>query len=393
MDLLYISTFMFFGKDGSIYGLPSCADSFFEKYLDVFDNVHVIGEPPKSYLSQNAFIEIKNPRITVNVLPPNTSPKDFINDCVIKKELYRYIKNADAILIKPATRRGMMAIKIAEKLGKPYMIEMTGDIHNALRQHPNPLKRLYAPFFYYKIKKSISKTKFGLYVSKDYLQKQFPIQGKMCGCADVILRDFSPTILERRIKKISDMQQGDRINLALIGFYQGKMKGVDTAIRALGLLPKNIHLSILGNGTEGNRKKWYAYGEKNGVYGRIHFPEPLPSSDAVMAWLDTMDIFVFPTRSEGFGRCVAEALARACPTFATDICTMPELLSPNCLFPIGDYKSLSEMIINTINDKEKMKTLARDNFIRAQEYEFEILKRRRDNFLKEFSNYCELCNK
>lgn len=62
--------------------------------------------------------------------------------------------------------------------------------------------------------------------------------------------------------------------MALVGFYQGTGKGVDTAIRALSRLDERYHLNILGNGTEENRHYWIEYAEKRGVIGRIHFPHP-----------------------------------------------------------------------------------------------------------------------
>lgn len=181
MRLLYVSCFLFQKKQNETFALPSCSDGFFEKYLDVFDSVHVLGEAPHEYLDTNSFVQMKNPRITVSNLPANTHPKDFKNDSAVRKALRDEIEKADAVLIKPATRKGIMAIKIAERLKKPYMIEMTGDIHNALKQNPSILKRMYAPILYSKIKRAIKNAPYGLYVSKDYLQSQFPINGKMCG--------------------------------------------------------------------------------------------------------------------------------------------------------------------------------------------------------------------
>lgn len=390
MKLLYISTFLFLQDNNKTYALPSCSDSFFQKYLDVFEEVQVLGEPMKAYLDSNSLVQMSDHRISVEIIKPNTSPKDFKNDKEVKKLLESYIKNAEAILIKPASRRGIMAIKIAKKYNKPYMIEMTGDIHNALRQHPNLLKRLYAPILYNNIKRAISDCKFGLYVSKDYLQKEFPIEGMMCGCSDVILNQFDDSILNNRLMKIDRRNDNDRIDLALVGFYQGKMKGVDTAIRALSHLDNRYHLSILGNGTEENRQKWYCYGEKFGISReRIHFPKPLPSSDAVLEWFDSIDAFVFPTRSEGFGRCVAEAMSRGCPCFATNICTMPELLPSECLHKLDDDLELSEMIKNCFSNNEIQKKLAIKNFNHAKEYEFSILKNRRNTFLETFKSYAE----
>ena len=230
MRLLYISTFMFSKQAGKTFALPSCSDSFFEKYLDVFDSVRVLGEEIKAYLDKSALVEMKDKRIEVRILPANTKPQDFKNDTILKKALTEEIKNAEAIIIKPASRRGIMAIKIAEKLKKPYMIEMTGDIHNALKQSPDILKRIYAPFLYYKTKNALKNVPYGLYVSRDYLQSQFPIKGKMCGCSDVVLEKADDSVLEKRYDKIDNLKNQKTVSLALVGFYQGKMKGIEYII-------------------------------------------------------------------------------------------------------------------------------------------------------------------
>ena len=244
MKLLYISCFMFEKRQEEIYGLPSCADSFFEKYLDIFDSVQVLGESIKVFLDKSRLVKLNNEHIKVYILPRNTAPKDFINDRKIKRILIKEIQKADAIIIKPSSRKGMMAIKIAKKLKKPYMIEMTGDIHNALMQNPSKLKRLYAPILYRQIKKAIKNCEYGLYVSQEYLQSKYPIKGKMVGCADVVINDFDPTIIENRLNKIENITEQSRVDLGLIGFYQGNGKGVDTAIRTLSHLPNNFHFSI-----------------------------------------------------------------------------------------------------------------------------------------------------
>lgn len=389
MKLLYIGTFMFHKESSKTYALPSCADAFFSKYLDVFESVRVLGEATKAYLEKSDLVEMEDDRIEVEILPSNTRPQDFKNDKRIKRELTKEIVQAEAILIKPASRRGIMAIQIAEELQKPYMIEMTGDLHNALLQSPSRLKRMYAPILYRQIKKAIAKCQFGLYVSETYLQSQYPILGVMCGCSDVVLDRSDPQVLEKRLEKIDAMGDDDIVNLALIGFYQGNGKGVDTALRALARLPERFRLSVLGNGTAQNREKWYDYAENCGVKAeRLHFPEPLPSAQAVLQWLDDYDFFVLPTRSEGFGRVIAEAMSRGLPCFATDICTIPELLSGDALFTLDDDKTLAERLAAYAADRQRMKEAAIHNFHYVKKYDVDVLKERRDAFLTEFKEYC-----
>jgi glycosyltransferase involved in cell wall biosynthesis len=383
---------MFRITENGTYGLPSCADPFFQKYLEVFDSVQVLGNPVRDYIDTSALVKMTDPRISVRITPNNAMPQDFKNDKVIVRVLREEISKAEAILVKPTNRKGIIALKLAEELKKPYMIDVTGDIHNALKQHPSFLKRLYAPILYRQIKNAIKKCQFGLYVSKDYLQQQYPIAGEQCGCSDVVLEPACQEVLEKRIKKIQNHASTDKFEIALIGFYQGKMKGVDTAIRALAKLPSNFHLNILGNGTQENREHWFKYAAELGMdapHERISFPTPLPNATAVLNWLDTQDFFVLPTRSEGFGRCVAEAMSRGCVCFATDICTMPELLEQECLHPLDDDATLKSLIETYAGDKDKMIANAKRNFDKAKEYDFEVLRTRRNAFLEKFKAYCE----
>lgn len=130
--------------------------------------------------------------------------------------------------------------------------------------------------------------------------------------------------------------------MALVGFYQGTGKGVDTAIRALSRLDERYHLNILGNGTEENRHYWIEYAEKREL--SEEYISTLSSSKDVIEWLKSMDIFVLPTRSEGLSRAMLEAMSTALPCIVTDICTMPELVSKEWLHPLGDDKLLAEKL-------------------------------------------------
>jgi glycosyltransferase involved in cell wall biosynthesis len=115
----------------------------------------------------------------------------------------------------------------------------------------------------------------------------------------------------------------------------------------------------------------------------------LSSSEEVLLWLDNMDFFVLPTRSEGLCRCIVEAISRGCPCFATNICSMPELLQQECLFELGDDKKLAELILYYSNNIEELKAVAIRNYNKSKEYGFEILRKRRNDFLNEFKKYCE----
>ena len=202
MRLLYISLYQFKQENGKNYSLPAYGDNFWNKYLDVFDGVDILGEKVKSYLNIGTMTELKNQKITLKIIPGITNPKDFKNDKEVYKILSEEIRKAEAILIKPSSRKGIMAIKIAEKYDKPYMVELTGDLKLTLSQNSNILKILYSPYLHKKILKAIKPCKFGLYVTKEYLQKVYPISGKQCGVTDACVDCISDEILNKRLQKI-----------------------------------------------------------------------------------------------------------------------------------------------------------------------------------------------
>ena len=88
-------------------------------------------------------------------------------------------------------------------------------------------------------------------------------------------------------------------------------------------------------------------------------------------------------------RVIIEAMSRALTCFATDVCSLPELLSKDCLFSINDDKKLSNLVLHFSAHKEISINESRNNFEKSKDYSFNVLKKRRNAFLEEFKEYCE----
>ena len=345
MKLLYISGYQFTKKEDGFYAPPAFGNQFWLKYLDVFDSIRVLGVEIKKYLDNGALSKISDPRIEVEIIPNNTHPKDFINDCKIKIILRDEIKKADAIIIKPALRKGKMAIKIAETFNKPYMIDMTGDIHLTLSTNPSFLKRMYSSYIYRRIVKTMANAPFGIYVTEKYLQEKYPIKGKIVGITDSVIDEIDENILIKRLESISNKDSNLTFNIGLIGSYHGNRKGIDVAIKAIQKLSNtNVVLNILFNGAEEDRRFWLNYAERFSVQQQIKFPLPKGSTKEVFEWIDTQDVIILPSRSEGLPRCIVEAMSRACPCITSDVCGMPELINNKWVHNPEDYEKLSMQI-------------------------------------------------
>ncbi len=392
MRLLYISSYQFAEKDGITYALPAYGDKFWEKYLDVFDSIHVLGERVKGYLNNGTLAPISNSKVSVDIILGNTNPKDFINDRVIKKKLKMEIEKAEAILIKPSSRKGMMAIKIAKKLKKPYMVELTGDLRLTLSIHRNPLKRLYGPIIHNQIVHTIKNAPFGLYVTEKYLQEVYPISGEQCGASDVYISDVETESLEKRIKKIGALNRQKVVNIGLIGAYHDDRKGIDTAIKAVSRVRprwKGVQLNILALGIEEDRQKWLKYAREYGVEDCVKFPPSCDTTKKVLEWIDTQDIIILPSRSEGLPRCIVEAMSRGCPCITSDVCGMPELINKKWLHQPNDDSMLASLIVCMLEEEGAMLDAARENHENSFRFLREKIDVRRNEFLTRFRTYCQ----
>ncbi len=93
-----------------------------------------------------------------------------------------------------------------------------------------------------------------------------------------------------------------------------RKNGLDTAIRALPLLPPRVHFFLLGDGTD--KSTLIGIAHELGISARVHFHPYVPLAD-IPNYLKACDIFIRPSRSEGMGNSFIEAMAAGLPIIAT----------------------------------------------------------------------------
>ena len=89
-----------------------------------------------------------------------------------------------------------------------------------------------------------------------------------------------------------------------------RQKGIDVAVRALSSLPDDVVLVVLGEGPERPRLE----------APRVYLPGRVPD---VAAWLRRASVYVQPSRWEGFGLAVLEAMVCGLPVVATKVSSLP----------------------------------------------------------------------
>ncbi|HEY0221122.1 MAG TPA: glycosyltransferase family 4 protein, partial [Candidatus Paceibacterota bacterium] len=100
--------------------------------------------------------------------------------------------------------------------------------------------------------------------------------------------------------------------------------GLDDVIFALKDLPENFHFIVIGKGEEGNNLQKLA--DKLSIKTRVKFLGFVNYKD-IPDYLSVCDIFIRPSRSEGFGNSFIEAMARGLPVIATPVGGIVDFLS------------------------------------------------------------------
>ncbi len=393
MRLLYICTYNFYIKDGTPYTIPAYSDKFWDQYSDVFDGIDILGEPFKDGIDETQLQPLTRKDVSVRLAAPMARPSEFFNKNEARKVIESAIKDSECVLIKIISRKANLAIKLAKKYNKPYMIGVTGDLYRTLMTSKSLIRRVYAKFIYKQCLRAIRDCKFGTYVTQEYLQKIYPIEGEMCGFTDTIIPPIGEDVLENRIKKIKEIKKSEVINLGIIGAYHSNNKGHDTIIRAMSLLnDPRLHLRILGVGVKDDQDRWIEYGIQYNVKN-IVFDKTVSGVEMVFKWIDDIDICLLPSRSEGLPRSIIEAISRACPCITSNVCGMPELVDSYWLHDPDDYEKLAYLLSEMLENSELMEKAAIDNFEHSKNYSIDYITQKRNLFFGRFKHYAELVNR
>ncbi len=138
---------------------------------------------------------------------------------------------------------------------------------------------------------------------------------------DVFSKDIDEET-KNRTREILGKKEGD-LFLVTTGRLTFK-NATDDIISALEKLPKNIHLIILGKGEEGPNLQKQA--DSLGVSERVKFVGFVDYKD-IPKYFSVSDIFIRPSRSEGFGNSFIEAMASKLPVIATPVGGIVDFLS------------------------------------------------------------------
>lgn len=356
------------------------------RYYNIADEITVLTRTkvidPKDTNSERADME----KLKIVSSPNLAVFKNFFSNRVNAKEkLEKELHDADFLIARLPSRIGNMAVDLAVKTGKPYLIELVGCPWDALWNY-SLVGKINAPSMYLETKKKVESSKYTVYVTNDFLQKRYPTHGENTNCSNVELKNFDDQKIEERLQEIQKRNKKDKLILGTTAAVDVKYKGQQYVIEALGKLKvrgvTNIEYQLVGDGNQAYLRK---LAEKNDVIEQVKFIGALPHKD-VFKWLDCIDIYIQPSKQEGLPRALIEAMSKGIPSMGSRTAGIPELLEEEFIFS-NSKKNVDEIckILNRF-DKDTMYEQAKRNYEEAKLYDKNIIEKRRLEFFLKFKN-------
>ena len=126
-------------------------------------------------------------------------------------------------------------------------------------------------------------------------------------------------------------------------------KNVLLAVKALTCdALRDAHLVVVGRPTAYTRRVVQPYMEKMGLEGRVHLLSGVPNDD-LPAIYQMAQCFVYPSRYEGFGIPVIEAIQSGLPVVAATGSCLEEAGGPDCLYVSpDDHEAMASAIVRAM---------------------------------------------
>lgn len=368
VSLLFCHDHRFFvAPDGRIYSYGQYDMTILNRYVEIFGKVTIaargVALDEKDDLSRYSPCSSEN--ISFLWMPNLSSLRGLtISRPAARRKLAGGIARADAVIARLPSEIGLMALDIARKQEKPAAAEVVACVWDGLKSHGGLIPRLYAPLAYMRMRRAVAKAGWAHYVTQDFLQSRYPSTGKTLAASDVDLPAPDENVLSRRLSRIT---APGPVTFGMVAALFHKEKGIDVAIEAFAQARHerpDTSLRILG---PGDSAPWRKLAREFGVEESVEFCGSLPRGEAVLNWLDGIDIYVQASFQEGLPRALMEAMSRGCPALASSAGGTAELVEPECLHKPGDRKTLALQMISACDPDWRLRMAAR-NFEHIKRY-------------------------
>jgi glycosyltransferase involved in cell wall biosynthesis len=377
MRLLFAHDHRFqLGPNGEVYTLGSFPVPAWDRYLDQFDEVHVVARDGGNLAEDHSLARSDRPNVRFELLPNLSSLRQLIRPSPkLVAQMASAVREADAVVARLPSEIGLLAIKQAKLQHKPYAIEVVGCPWDGYFHKGGLTARAYAPLAFLRMRSAVRAGPLALYVTSSWLQHRYPTQGWSVSASNVALQPRATD--GGREARLAALSAGANPVLGTVASLRTRAKGLHIALAALARLRSSgleLEYRILG---PGDPEPWKRLAAKLKVADLVHFDGVRDPGEGVFAWLDQIDVHLQPSFREGLPRATIEAMSRGVACVGSTCGGIPELLPPERLHRPGDVAGLAERIRWLVSDADWIAAASKTDLETAQQFNPASLQARR----------------
>jgi glycosyltransferase involved in cell wall biosynthesis len=382
MRLLFAHDHRFFrGAAGEYYSTGCLPGSVWSRYLKHFDELRVVARDEGLLPEGAQLAPADHPGVSFEFLPNLSSVRQLaFRSADAESRMSAAVESADAVIARLPSEIGLLAVRQARRLGKPYAVEVVGCAWDGYFNNGALGARLYAPLAFARMRRAVAGAPLALYVTSQWLQRRYPMTGDRWNASNVELLPLGRAASRSREERLEALKGGARPVLGTIASLRVKSKGIQTAFAALSQLRKDgldLNYRLIGPGSP---EPWQRLAEKLGIADLVHFDGTRSAGAGVCAWLDEIDIHLQPSFQEGLPRGTIEAMSRGVACIGSTCGGIPELLPPERIHKPGDVVALIDRIRRLATDPAAVAAASRQDRETALQFDPAGLRERRDQF-------------
>jgi glycosyltransferase involved in cell wall biosynthesis len=379
------------GTDGRFYVNGPAGYASWSQLLDAFDEVILLARVSNGGSHSAEGIPVEGMSVSVRELSDYVGPSQYLlNLPGLRSMTRRAVVECDAFILRVPGLIGRLVWQELRRTRRRYAVEVLGDPWDALG--PGTMPGLFRPGYRQLATRDMKKICRGavaaLYWNASALPRRYPT-GK--GCYSVVSPSLivsngyaSGELVVKRSRHIDELNFSTTrgipksVCMGFVGSFAQLYKGPDTLLRAASLCSRtslDFKVHFVGEGRYRPRMELLA--NQLSIWDKVKFLGQLRFGSAIFDFLDSIDLFVMPSRAEGLPRAMLEAMARGCPCIGSNVGGIPELLAADDLVPPNDPEALARKIMEVTEDPERMKAMSARNLSRAKEFDPEVLRNMR----------------
>jgi glycosyltransferase involved in cell wall biosynthesis len=369
--------------DGAVWTQTMFTPSYWNRYLDVFDEVSVVARVRPVEKALPGWIQVNVDRITVQPLPHYLGPWEYFRQ---RQQVLAAAQKAftvgDAIMFYSASPPVLAMQKKAASLDYPFGVYIIANPYDVFS--PGAVRSPLRPFFRWlaprQLRSLCQNASAAAYITEAALQQQYP-PSPTAFTTYYSMAELTDEVFVKQPRTFSPSQTSWK--LITVGAMSQLYKAQDILIAAIALcVRQGLDLQLIFVGDGQYRPMLEAQAAERGVGDRCHFRGQLTTGSVVRQELDQADLFVLPSRQEGLPRAMLEAMARGLPCLGSTVGGISELLSPEDMVPPADVEALAAKIREMITDAERLNQASARNLDRAQDYREHCIREQRTMFYK-----------